>query len=85
MLDECLVDIYGRDIWRKEMIIPTIMILDRDPSDQSEVLNIDLEENTLILHALEDVVISILDSNFPSGTLRFKAGQVVCFPLLEEE
>jgi hypothetical protein len=65
------------------MKIPQIMILDRDPEDQSEVLNIQLDSDTLILHALEDVVISLLDGQFPSGTLRFKAGQVIMLPLLE--
>jgi hypothetical protein len=65
--------------------IPQIMILDRDPSDQSEVLNIQLEENSLILHALEDVTIALLDGEFPCGTLRFKEGQVIMLPLLEDD
>jgi hypothetical protein len=65
------------------MKIPQIMILDRDANDQSEVLNIQLESDTLIVHALEDVTVAFLDGEFPSGTLRFKAGQVIMFPLLE--
>jgi DNA polymerase III sliding clamp (beta) subunit (PCNA family) len=65
------------------MKIPQLMILDRDPQDQAEVLNIQLDENTLILHALEDVTVALLDGEFPSGTLVFKAGQVIMLPLLE--
>ena len=65
------------------MKIPQIMILDRDDSDQSEVLNIQLDMDTLIIHALEDVTVALLDGDFPSGTLRFKAGQVIMLPLLE--
>ena len=67
------------------MKIPTIMVLDRDAEDQSEVLNIQFEENSIILHALEDVTICLLDGEFPSGTLRFKAGQLIMLPLLEGE
>ena len=66
------------------MRIPQIMILDRDPSDQSEVLNIQFEENSIILHALEPVTIALLDGEFPSGTLRFKEGQCIMLPLLED-
>ena len=65
------------------MKIPQLMILDRDPQDQAEVLNIQLDENTLILHALEDVTVALLDGDFPSGTLVFKAGQVIMLPLFE--
>lgn len=67
------------------MKIPRLMILDRDASDQSDVLNIQLDTDTLIIHALEDVVVSFLDGDFPSGTLSFKAGQVIMFPLLGGE
>jgi len=63
------------------MKIPRIMVLDKDASDQSEVLNIQLDEDTLIIHALEDVTIALLDGEFPSGTLVFKAGQVIMLPL----
>lgn len=62
-------------------MIPTIMVLDREPDSQDEVLNIDIDGDTLIIHALQDVTISILGDNFPSGTLRFKQNQVVMFPL----
>lgn len=65
------------------MNIPTLMILDREPDCQDEVMNIQQDSNTLILHALEDVTIALLDGNFPSGTLRFKAGQIIMLPLLE--
>lgn len=65
------------------MRIPRIMILDRDPDDQSEVLNIVFEENSIIIHALEPVTIALLDGEFPSGTLRFKEGQCIMLPLLE--
>ena len=67
------------------MRIPTIMVLDREPDNQDEVLNIQFEEDTIIIMALEDVTISLLDGEFPSGTLRFKAGQVLMLPLLEVE
>lgn len=67
------------------MRIPTIMVLDRDPDNQDEVMNIQFDETTIILHALEDVTISLLDGEFPSGTLRFKAGQVIMLPLIEGE
>ena len=67
------------------MKIPTIMVLDRDEDNQDEVMNIQFEENSIILHALEDVTISLLDGEFPTGTLRFKAGQVIMLPLLGEE
>lgn len=67
------------------MRIPTIMVLDRDPDNQDEVMNIQFDEETIILHALEDVTISLLDGEFPSGTLRFKAGQVIMLPLIEGE
>lgn len=68
------------------MKIPQIMILDREPDDVSTVLNISHDENTLIIHALEDVTVAFLDGNFPCGTLKFKAGQVIMIPtiLLEE-
>lgn len=62
-------------------LIPHIMVLDRDPDDQSEVLNIDMQEGTMIVHALEDVTIAMFGEDFPSGTLCFKAGQVIMFPL----
>lgn len=62
-------------------LIPRIMVLDRDPDDQSEVLNIDIQEHTMILSALEDVTISIFGEDFPCGTLRMKEGQVIMFPL----
>jgi len=62
------------------MNIPTIMVLDRDPDSQDEVLNIDYEGDTMILHALMDVTVCIMDPDVPSGTLRFKAGQVIVFP-----
>jgi len=62
-------------------LIPRIMVLDREPDDQSEVLNIDMQEGTMILHALVDVTIVILGEDFPSGTLHFKAGQIIMFPL----
>lgn len=68
-----------------KMKIPTIMVLDRDPDCQDEVLNIQMDEDTIILHALEDVTICLLDGDFPSGTLRFKEGQVLMLPLLEVE
>jgi len=61
------------------------MILDRDPSCQEDVLNIQFDENTIIIHALEDVTIALLDGEFPSGTLRFKEGQVIMLPLVEDE
>lgn len=67
------------------MRIPTIMVLDREPDNQDEVLNIQFDESTIILHALEDVTISLLDGEFPSGTLRFKKGQVIMLPFIEEE
>jgi hypothetical protein len=66
------------------MRIPAIMILDRDPDDPSEVINIEHSENTIIIHALENVVIALLDGDFPSGTLSFKAGQVIALPLMED-
>ena len=64
-------------------MIPRIMILDRDPSCQDEVLNIDLDEDTVIIHALQDVTVAFLDGGFPSGTLRFKEGQVIMLPIME--
>ena len=64
--------------------IPMIMVLDREPDCQDEVLNIEVTDTTLILHALEDVTISLCGAEFPSGTLRFKKGQVLLFPLQEE-
>jgi len=67
------------------MRIPRLMILDRDPSCQEDVLNIQFDENTIIIHALEDVTIALLDGEFPSGTLRFKEGQVIMLPLVEDE
>lgn len=67
------------------MRLPKIMILDRDPDYQGTVINIEHEENTIIIHALEDITVSLLDGNFPSGTLRFKAGQVICLPDLSGE
>lgn len=65
------------------MKIPQIMILDRDPDCKDSVLNIQMDVDTVIIHALEDVTISLLDGDFPSGTLRFKAGMVIMLPLLE--
>ena len=62
-------------------LIPHIMVLDRDPEDQSDVLNIDIQEHTMILSALEDVTISIFGQDFPCGTLRMKEGQAIMFPL----
>ena len=67
------------------MRLPTIMILDREPDSQDEVMNIQQESNTLILHALEDVTIALLDGDFPSGTLRFKKNQIIMLPLIELE
>jgi hypothetical protein len=61
------------------------MVLDREPDCTDTVLNIDTQEHTLIIHALEDVTISLLDGDFPSGTLRMKAGQVIMFPSIIEE
>lgn len=65
------------------MKIPRLMILDRDSNSQDEVLNIQLDENTLIIQALADVTVALLDGDFPSGTLRFKEGQVIMLPLFE--
>ena len=70
------------------MKIPRIMILDREPDCQDDVLNIQFEEGTIIIHALEEVTISLLDGDFPSGTLRFKQDQVIMLPIItfmEEE
>jgi len=67
-----------------EVIIPTIMILDRDPDSQDEVLNIQFDEDTLIIHALMDVTISLLGPGYPTGTLRFKEGQVLMMPFMGE-
>ena len=67
------------------MKIPTIMILDREPDCQDSVLNIEFDDTTCIIHALEDVVVCFLDTEFPSGTLRFKAGQVIMLPFIGEE
>ena len=66
------------------MKIPTIMILDREPDCQDSVLNIEFDDQSCIIHALEDVVVSFLDTEFPSGTLRFRKGQVIMLPLIEE-
>ena len=66
-------------------MIPQIMILDRDPDCQDSVLNIEMDDNTIIIQALEDVTVAFLDGQFPSGTLRFKKGQVILLPLLELE
>lgn len=62
-------------------VMPSIMVLDRDPDCQDEVLNIDMDENTIIIHALMDVTVAILSSEYPSGTLAFKAGQVLLLPV----
>jgi hypothetical protein len=65
-------------------MIPHIMVLDRDPDSQDEVLNIDVQEGAVLITALMDVTISIASSDFPSGTLRFKEGQTLILPSLEE-
>lgn len=65
------------------MRVPTIMVLDRDPDSPDEVMNIEHEMNSIILHALQDVTIALLDGDFPSGTLRFKAGQIIALPYME--
>lgn len=46
---------------------------------------IQLDEDTVIIHALEEVTIALLDGDFPSGTLKFKKNQVIMLPVLEEE
>jgi hypothetical protein len=46
---------------------------------------IQLDEDTVIIHALEEVTISLMSEEFPSGTLRFKKNQVIMLPVLEEE
>lgn len=66
-------------------MIPQIMVLDRDKDNQDEVINIEMTEDTIILHALMDVTISLLGSEFPTGTLRFKKGQIIMFPMIDEE
>ena len=48
-------------------------------------MNIEHAEDTIIIQALQDVTICLLDGDFPSGTLRFKAGQVIMLPLLGDE
>jgi len=68
----------------EEMKIPRIMILDRAADSQDEVINIQMSEDTYIIQALQDVTISLLDGDFPSGTLRFKAGQILMFPIFED-
>jgi len=60
------------------MCIPQIMVLKGNVED----LNISLDENTVIIHALADITISLCDGEFPSGTLRFKANQVIMLPSL---
>ena len=65
------------------MRIPSIMILDRDPDCQDEVMNIEHAEDTIIIQALQDVTICLLDGDFPSGTLRFRKGMVIMLPLIE--
>ena len=65
--------------------IPTIMILDREPDCQDSVLNIQFDETSCIIEALEDVTVAFLDTEFPCGTLRFKAGMVIALPLIEVE
>lgn len=64
------------------MKIPHIMILDRDPDCMDSVLNIEFDDNVCIIHALEDVVVSFLSAEFPSGTMRFKKGQVIMLPFI---
>ena len=67
------------------MKVPTIMILDREPDCMDSVLNIEFDEDTCIIHALEDVVVSFLSAEFPSGTMRFRAGQVIMMPFIGGE
>ena len=62
-------------------IIPTIMVLDREPDCEDDVLNMELDGDTLIIHALEDITISIIGGDYPTGTLRFKAGMVIMLPI----
>lgn len=66
-------------------MIPQIMVIDRPTDSQEEVLNIDLEESTLIITALEDVTFSILGEEYPRGTLSMKKGQVIMFPAINPE
>jgi hypothetical protein len=67
------------------MSMPQIMVVDRPNDSTDTVLNIDLQEDTLILHALEDVTFSMFGEGYPNGTLRMKAGMVIMFPAINPE
>lgn len=59
------------------------MVLDKDPDSQDSVLLIDTDQEAVYIQALMDVAVSISSSDFPSGTLRFKEGQVLVLPYSE--
>ena len=66
-------------------VLPSIMVLDREPDCTDDVINIDMEDGAILITALEDITISLSSPDFPSGTLRFKAGQTLILPCLELE
>ena len=60
-------------------MIPKIMVLKGNIED----VVVQLDEDTVIIHALEEVTIALLDGAFPSGTLKFKKNQIIMLPSME--